>query len=250
MKVKIHFTLLFSAVSLAFCPWPSFGEKTHSFPKAKAGKFNRNLDLPGIRLNLEERFIDVNATVCLHQGLLELVACGKDSKEHESIVVLNARPIHVHAALLLLKAKPGRPAMQKGLSEGTSRWISVPPAGDPIGISLVFPDAKGKLGEHPISKFVSSAQLNGFDEVDIKEKPKAFPSRFLFAGSHLLESKEGPRKYACEYSGNVISISTFGDELICLPGIQGHQNGGLSWQVNPKGLPAIGKPIILRLRPV
>ena len=33
----------------------------------------RKLKLPGIRLNIEERSIDVNATVCLHKGLLELV---------------------------------------------------------------------------------------------------------------------------------------------------------------------------------
>ena len=45
----------------------------------------RKLNLPGIKLNLEERCVDVNATVCLHKGLLELVACTKGSKEHEPI---------------------------------------------------------------------------------------------------------------------------------------------------------------------
>jgi hypothetical protein len=114
----------------------------------------------------------------------------------------------------------------------------------------VFTDSKGKLAEHLISKFVSPAQLNGFEEVAIKEKPKAFPSRFLFAGSHLLESKEGPKKYACDYSGNVISVSTFGDELLCLLGIYGHHDGGLSWQVNSEELPEIGTTVILRLRPL
>ena len=45
-----------------------------------------------------------------------------------------------------------------------------------------------------------------------------------------------PRKYACEYSGNVISISTFGDELLCLPGIHGHANDELAWEVNSEKL--------------
>jgi hypothetical protein len=249
--VKVNFLSFFllSAGCLPCFPWPAFGEEAPPLPVDKAGNATREIGLPGIKLNLEERSIDVNATVCLHEGLLELVACVKDSKEHESIVVLNARPIHIHTALLLLRAKPGTPAMQQVLDEESTRWIPVPPAGDPIEVSLVFPDAKGKLGEHPISKFVSPAQMNGFDEVAIKEKPKAFPFSFLFAGSHLLESKEGPRKYACEYSGNVISISTFGDELLCLPGIHGHQNAGLAWQVNPEGLPDIGTAVILRLRP-
>ena len=84
---------------------------------------------------MEERSIDVNATVCLHQGLLELVACARDSKEHESIVVLGARPIHIHTALLLLGAKPGTPAMQQVPDEESTRFIPVPPVGDPNPMS-------------------------------------------------------------------------------------------------------------------
>ena len=57
-----------------------------------------------------------------------------------------------------------------------------------------------------------------------------------------------PRKYACEYSGNVISISTFGDELLCLPGIHGHANDGLAWEVNSEKLPKVGTNLSLRLR--
>ena len=205
--------------------------------------------MPGIHLNLEERCVDVNATVCLREGLLELVVCTKNSKEHESIVVMNARPLQVHTALLLLGARPGTPATHQTLEGDTKQWIPVPPTGDPIEVSLVFPDSKGKLGEHPINKFISPAQMNGLDKFAIEKKPKAFPSRFLFAGSHLLENKNGPKKYACEYSGNVISVSTFGDELLCLPEIFGHQNDGLAWQVNPEGLPEIGGNVILRLRP-
>ena len=52
--------------------------------------------------------MDVNATVCLREGLLELVACTQGSKEHESIVSIAGRPIHIHTALLLFGARPGR----------------------------------------------------------------------------------------------------------------------------------------------
>ena len=209
----------------------------------------RKLNLPGIKLNLKERCIDVNATVCLHEGLLELVACTKGSKEHESILSIAARPMHIHAAMLLIGAKPGTPAMRKARDEARTRWVSVEPAGDPISVSLVFPDSKGKPQEHPISKFISPAQPDEIGGVPTKKKLETFPASFLFAGSHLVENGPGPKKYVCEQRGNVISISTFGDELLCLPGIHGHQNDGLSWQVNPEGLPKIGKQVILRLRP-
>jgi hypothetical protein len=59
----------------------------------------------------------------------------------------------------------------------------------------------------------------------------------------------GPRKYLSDLSGNVISIATFGDELLCLPGMHSDDNEALEWQVNATGLPAVGSKVTLRLRP-
>jgi hypothetical protein len=47
----------------------------------------------------------------------------------------------------------------------------------------------------------------------------------------------------------VISISTFGDELLCLPGIYTEANDALMWQANPDKLPKVGTKVTLRLRP-
>jgi hypothetical protein len=180
--------------------------------------------------------------------LLELIACTKNTKEHESIVVLNARPIHIHAALLLLKAKPGNPAMQKIIDKENQRWIPVTPTGEQIEVSIVFSNTKGNLEEWPISAFVSPTRLNEFEGIQVDDKIQTFPKTFLFAGSHFSDEKNMPRKYACEYSGNVISISTFGDELLCLPGIHGHSNDGLAWQLNSEKLPKVGTNLLLRIR--
>jgi len=45
--------------------------------------------------------VDLKATVCLDDGFLELVARAEGSKEHESIVSVVGRPMHIHTALLL-----------------------------------------------------------------------------------------------------------------------------------------------------
>ena len=215
----------------------------------EATKALRKLNLPGIKLNLKERCVDVNATICLHKGLLELVACTKGTKEHESILSVAARPMHIHTAMLLMGASPGTPAMRKAQEGARTRWVPVEPAGDSVCVSLVFAESKGKPQEYPIQKFISPAQPDEISGIPAKKKLATFPASFLFAGSHLVENGAGPRKYVCEQSGNVISISTFGDELLCLPGIHGHQNDGLAWQVNANGLPGIGEQVILRLRP-
>ena len=52
-----------------------------------------------------------------------------------------------------------------------------------------------------------------------------------------------------DQSGNVISIVTFGDELLCLPDIHSEQKSALEWQVNAAGLPETGANVTVRLRP-
>jgi hypothetical protein len=57
------------------------------------------------------------------------------------------------------------------------------------------------------------------------------------------------RRYLADESGNAVTISTFGDELLCLPGMHAHANGQLFWAVDATHLPAVGASITLRLRP-
>ena len=81
-------------------------------------------------------------------------------------------------------------------------------------------------------------------------KERRFPTdTFLFAGSRLVEVGTGPRAYLSDRSGNVISIATFGDELLCLPEVHSHQNGALAWQIDHRHLPEVGTQVTLRLRP-
>lgn len=203
--------------------------------------------MPGIAINPADRVVDVDAEICLDEGALELIACTRDSKEHESIVVLHARPAHVHAALLLLGARNGHPAMRRPLDEEMTRWEDIPPAGDPVEISLSWKKEDGTRAERPLSDFLMRSGNLGAPAGADKEK-KTFPNTFLFAGSHLGDEAETPRKYLAELSGNVISIATFGDELLCLPDISGHENQALGWQIDPTHLPKKHTKVLLRLR--
>lgn len=213
----------------------------------------KKLKLPGVAINLKERCVDIEARICLDKGMLELVACTNGSKEHESIVAVAARPMHIHTALLLLGADAGNPAMRQAPRGEDGRWIDIPPRGSAVDVLVVFPDKAGKPAEHPISEFItrSSAEAEvGRDAAADKKVDRQFPTHtFLFAGSHLVDDGPGPRKYLSDESGHVISIATFGDELLCLSGVHSPQNGALEWQVNAVGLPAVGTKVTLRLRP-
>lgn len=210
------------------------------------------LKFPGLAINLKEQSVDVDATVCLDSGMLELIACTKDSKEHEAIIAINAKAIHIHTALLLLRAKPGNPAMQKQVGGKDGQWVSIPPSGGEVGVYLVFKDAAGKMVEHPISAFItrSSEESAGGGDAEAAKEIQFPTHNFIFAGSQLVGEGDGPKQYLSDQSGDVISIVTFGDELLCLSEFHAQDNESLVWEVNSKYLPAVGSKVILRLRPV
>jgi hypothetical protein len=209
----------------------------------------QQLKFPGVTINVQERCVDVESSVCLHRGELELVACTKGTKEHESIVAIKAKPVHIHAALLLLGAKPGSPATRKQLGDQAGRWIDVPPSGGPVDVFLVLKGKEGKMVEHPISDFIAPSSRKSDDSAAADQEARFPTHTFLFAGSVLYGDGPGPRRYLSDESGNVISLSTFGDELLCLPAIHSQDNRALEWQVNPANLPAVGSNVTLRLRP-
>lgn len=208
----------------------------------------QNLNLPGVTINLKARAVDIVSTVALTEGSLEFVACTENTKEHEAVITVQAKPSHIHTALLLLGAKAGHPAIRKIVGEGDDqRWLDLAPKGSSLAVSLVIPDKEGKPTERPISDFVNRLDLEGNpDNAEAKKRLKTF----LFAGSHLIGKEDAPKAYLADKSGSVISLSTFGDELLCLPQIYGHENHALQWEAKSTHLPKVGTKIILRLKPM
>lgn len=88
------------------------------------------LDKPGGRLLLK-------GEICLRDGLLEMLACLKGTKEHESIVAVDTKAWVVHAGLLALGAEPGQPV--QFLPEYR------PATGQPIEIYIHWYDTENKL---------------------------------------------------------------------------------------------------------
>lgn len=232
-------------------PKPAPGtEKDEGAPSPGLKAALKGLKLPGVNINLEKRCVDVESTVCLRDGMLEFIACTKDTKEHESIIMVEAKPSHIHTALLLLGAKPGHPAMRKAIDEEGTRFIDLPPRGGAVDVFLVVKDSEGEENELPISDFiVPSEREDGVGGAEDDEGDQFPTHTFVFAGSILHGEADGPRTYIADQSGSVISLSTFGDELLCLSGVHGHFNGALMWQVEGEKLPKVGSKITLRLRP-
>lgn len=267
--MRSYLSLMMMVPVLAVAAEPSAKPGPATPPAAAAGKTPapvvspelkaaiNGLKLPGIQIDPTEWCVDVDSSICLRKGLLELIACTKDTKEHESLVVVEAKPSHIHTALLLLHAKPGSPAMQKMREEGDEdgpRFIHFPPSGGEVDVFLVTKGADGKSTERPISDFIARTNRNDSSGTgaagEASGEPDGFPTHtFLFAGSILAGNEGEPRTYYCDHSGNVISIATFGDELLCLPDVHASDNGSLIWEAKSATLPEPGTKVTLRLRP-
>lgn len=232
----------------AFClPTLAAEEKAPDGGQDKALAEKIRAIFPHISIDAKDRRVDVEAVVCLEEGFLELIACGKDSKEHESVIMVEAKPSHIHAALLLIGAQAGNPAMRKPLDEEGTRWAHLPPRGQPVKISLVFTKEGEKPVERPVSDFIAPSE----DPSGLREasgEADKFPDTLLFTGSQFHGEGED-RKYIADMSGHVISIATFGDEVFSLSEIHGQENSSLSWRIKPDSLPQLGTKVILRLRP-
>jgi hypothetical protein len=146
LTTTIAATLLWPAVSKAQpdptavdAPNPKASEKTDS----KLIPLNKQetvlLDVAGKRVLLK-------AKVVLREGILEMLLCKKQTKEHESILSLDAQAYEIHAGLAKLGAEPGSPA--KFVPE------FVPPKGQRIDIFLTWKDEQGKLQRVPAQRWI------------------------------------------------------------------------------------------------
>ena len=81
----------------------------------------------------------VDGQVSLRRGMLEMFACIRNTKEHESVVTADTQAFLVHAGLLRLGAEPGHPAQFVPEFK--------PPAGTEIDVSVEWRDEQGKTAD-------------------------------------------------------------------------------------------------------
>jgi hypothetical protein len=130
--VAVAVLLILSATSLFAA---SAGEGTAA--AKKPGDQLIALDPKGIvELDRSGKRLLVKTRIALREGFLEMLCCPAQTKEHESILAVDAKAYVIHAGLLALGAKPGSPVQYQPTFH--------PPSGQTIDIFLQWADADGK----------------------------------------------------------------------------------------------------------
>lgn len=228
---------------------------------------------PGVRVDLANRVVEFDGMVPVNahtkadlKVFLETTVCGYDSKEHESLVVTKARPSQVHAAMLMLGLKPGKPGAWK-LEE--KKWVGIPPTGDEVEVRFVVIGADGAAREEDPADWI----------VNIKDgkplKSIAPDAKWVFAGSKLAErkpsprapgegsvpsnpdanakpnpdAKPGPEYYVADIEGTLIGLTSFGTETIGLTAMYNPDNDkeAPEWIASREKTPEIGTKVVVRV---
>jgi len=183
---------------------------------------------PSLRVSPKAGVIEVDGRVCLQSGLLEVVACTSYGKVHESLLVVDCRPTHLHAALLLLGLVE-RPGQVPALGEGGAL------AGDRVAIDVTWTGPGGAT----VTSRVEDMLL---DTKDGTTMPRV---GFVFTGSRFI--KVGDREvFGAHASGQIVTVYHDPDAILDNPLAKGADD--TTYHVNSSAVPAAGTPVTLRLR--
>lgn len=196
-------------------------------------------DIPGlVRLDKngdvwmdpKRKIVVVDGRVALREGQLEMFACPKGTKEHESLVAVTAKPSVVHAGLLAVGAKSGTPVKWDPKYE--------PATGTKVEILVLWKDKEGKNRKVRAQEWIR----------DLKTK-KAMAYDWVFPGSGFWVDEDSGTKHYHADAGDFICVSNFSTATLDLPVKSSQENTNLQFEAFTENMPEKGTKVRLVLIP-
>ena len=194
----------------------------------------KRLGKPGgseVWLDMKNKSVIVAGHVCLKRGGLEMFVCPVNTKEHESVIAAHATAAEVHAALLAVGAKPGKPV----------QWepVYVPATGSIIEVLVTWTD---RQSGRPVSRW-------GKELVRDYRSGAGLGNDWIFGGSVLEQDPESGESYYYADSGPLLCVSNFATATIDINVPSTATDGGLLYEAHTENLPPKGTKVYLRLTP-
>lgn len=178
----------------------------------------------------KRKLVVVDGEVVLREGMLEMFACPKETKEHESIVAVNCKAQFVHAGLLAVGAKTGHPVQFEPQY--------VPASGTEIDVWVLWRDAAGKKRQVRAQEWIQDARTG-----------KAMEHPWVFAGSGFWTDPADGKRYYYGDTGDFICVSNFPSATLDLPIRSSDANSELSFRAFTERIPPRGTKVRLVLVP-
>jgi hypothetical protein len=202
-------------------------------PEAKGLSRVPDLDKKGsfydVWVDKDHKRIVMAGRIVKREGPMELFACLRRTKEHESIVSVRTKAFAVHAFLMALGCSPGRPVKFQPTYE--------PATGPEVEITVHWTDEKG-------ARRTARAQEWLLNEAT----GKASEHPWVFAGSMFWDDPDGKRYYLAE-DGDFICVSNFQSAMLDLPIKSSQANRELMFSAFTDRIPPVGTQIAVILTP-
>ncbi|MCH7720211.1 MAG: hypothetical protein IH988_04375 [Planctomycetes bacterium] len=205
VSILLPVVILWSLLELVVnSPSTAFGDEQPG-PEAqpKAGRIVEFA--PGVRIDWPRRRVEIEGMVVLRDGLLELFACTQGTREHESILVVRPRPLHVYQAMGMLGLEPGEPSSYE---EKTDKIV--PPTGEALSVQV-------RVDGRP------TVPIEGW-MWDIEHDRPLGVTNWVFCGSRKFEGG----RFGADLDGTVICVVDFDTALIA-PGASHSADNEALW---------------------
>jgi hypothetical protein len=194
-----------------------------------------------VRVDVAQRVIEFDAEVPINaQGervYLEVLVCTPNTREHETLVVTNVKPSHIHATLLLTGLQEGTPPRWD--FDGTS-LTAVAPTGPRIEVFL-REATQPASANRPVAEFVTN--ITNDQTLATHTRAQATSAdHFVFAGSRFVENV-----YAADMDGTLVGLTAFGNETIAWTAMYHPDTDRMTpeWIADGTKLPKIGTKMIV-----
>jgi uncharacterized membrane protein len=213
-------------------------EPPKSSAKSELKPLNKEKTLYLETLETGEKRVLFAADVCLREGVLEVLVCKKQTKEHEAILRTDLDARFLHAALLATGAKNGKPV--QWMNPKTEEPDYKPASGQTIRVNVHYV-WNGKTYTHLAQDWILD-----------KSTKKPMAHDWVFAGSRFVKNPERPEEpdYYTANNGEVISISNFVDSMLDLPVQVSKDEHDLHFEALTDKIPKVGTPVWVILEPV
>ena len=179
-------------------------------------------------INNQSKTVLVGGKVCLREGPLEMFACPRQTKEHESIVAVNSPAFLVHTGLLAVGAQPGKAA----------QFVPeyVPARGDEIRVEVLWTDDKGHKQRVVAQQWIRKAGTE-----------QSLEHPWVFVGSSFWTDESTGKRYYQAEAGDMICVSNFSTAVMDLPVPSSQADDSLLFEAYTERIPPLRTKVRLLL---
>jgi hypothetical protein len=185
--------------------------------------------LPHIQVDLQKKQVRLECEAVVADAPLEFLVCLTGTKEYESLLRSQAKPSHLHLALLMIGVKPGKPVR---FDERLNKML--PPEGARLKLTCEF-EREGKNVSLAACRLMRNE----------KSKQEMPPVPWVFSGSQFTQDGD----YFADISGEIISVVNFPHTVLDVPMVRSDKNESLEWVPNPELAPARNTKVWLVIEP-